>query len=298
MPVNYAITAAADGDKGVTFNYQGLNRNSGPISAVIGHLSLNVQNGTVTNYGLITAQGGIGGAAIDINVATRAGFVNGGRIDIDDSPHVSNSLGINIGASVFTNTSIIEAHGAGQTITVSANGQGWRPQTSSYQGGSIANNGLMQVSSGAYMFLNAPIVGTGTLEAITGSRILLNGPVAAGETVDVEASTLEFGARGTFGNPAMQFLGKITGESASSTILLNGSYGVSEAFKVTSTAGAGLSDLQVFDSSHQVVADLTFVGHFQAADFVLTPHAGNVPANAWTSISFVDHANMASVPHS
>ncbi len=300
MPAGYSVTAVADGDHGVIFDDQGANTIAGSIRDVMGNLTLNVQAGLTTNSGQITVQGGIGGGEIAINVATRASFVNSGRIDINASPNVNNTLAINMGTSVFTNSGVVEANGTGQTITVSANGQGWSPVVTAPYLGSIANDGLMQVSSGAYMFLNAPVTGTGTLEALSNARILFNGSVAAGETVRIDSSVLEFGGKGTFSNPSMQFLGQIAGESASSTILLNGSYGTSESFHVLSTAGSGLAELQVSDASHNMLADLRFVGHFQAADFVLTPHVGasGLAGDNWTAISFSDHVNNYANIHS
>jgi hypothetical protein len=138
------------------------------------------------------------------------------------------------------------------------------------------------------------------LAASNGSLLHIDASVGTGQTISINASTLEFGVKGNYSNPSMQFLGKIVGENASSTILLGGSYGVSESLRALSTAGAGLADLQVFDQRHVMLADMQFVGHFQAADFTLTPHVGSTGAasDAWTALTFVNHPNTIFAVHS
>jgi hypothetical protein len=151
------------------------------------------------------------------------------------------------------------------------------------------------------LFLTTPVTGSGTLEADSGSSIIANGPISAGETIVLNSGHLQFGNAGIT-NPAMQFLGKIVGESASSTINVDGAYGTSLSFKPISAAGAGLGELDVFNASHVQVADMLMVGHFQQADFSVTPVLGASQSpsasDAWTGISFTNYANSASLAHS
>jgi hypothetical protein len=301
-PANYGIFAVADGDNGIYLNYQGVNTTAGTIRDAENDLTINLGGGgsgpTLTNSGTIISQGGIGGARIHLSIVSGATFLNTGRIDISDSLSVNNTLTVNMHGGTFNNAGVVQANGDGQTISVMGI-QGWGPITTFYTGTTV-NNGLMQVTNGASMFINTPVSGAGTLEALEGSRIGLNGPVAAGQTVHIDASVLEFGAKGNVANPSMQFLGKIVGESPTSTILLDGSYGTSESFRAISSAGAGMAELAVFDQSHVMVADLQFVGHFQLADFTLTPHFGasGLAADNWTAITFSNHANTTGTLHS
>ena len=168
--------------------------------------------------------------------------------------------------------------------------------------GQVINNGLIQVSSGAHLYLTTPVTGTGTLEADSGSWIVVGGPVGAGETILLNAAHFEFGLKGSITNLAMQFLGKIAGESSASSINLDGVYGTSDLFTPISTAGAGLGDLKVFDAYHVLVADMLMVGHFQQADFSVLPNLGAShnprASDAYTNVVFTDHANTPYVTHS
>ena len=293
-PVNYVTTAVADGDRGVAFNYTAANTIGGPIRNAEGDLTLTAAGAItrVTNNGTLSTQGGIGSAHTHISVVANGLFSNAGRIDVNDSNFVSNSLSVAMRNGAFANTGVVEANGTGQTITMISAGNGSLSPIQVPFAGTVTNNGLIQVSGGATLTVSAPIVGSGTLEALSGSHIGLNGPVSAETTVHLDHAVLEFGPKGNYANPAMQFLGQVTGMNSASTVLLDGVSGASETFQVISTAGLGLCDLQVFDAANTKVADLKFVGHFQQADFTLSTIAGG------TAIAFSDHPNTGSIPHS
>lgn len=297
-PAQYSVVTAADGDRGVTFYYRGSNTNNGAIRNVMGTLNLEV-NGSLDNKGTLTGQGGIGGTTTNINLDRFSIFSNSGRIDINNSSFVSNTLTVTMqaGYSILNNTGVIEANGAKDSLTL-----GTAPQQDQLPNrpmlGHLINQGLIEVSDGAKMVLAANVIGRGTLEADNGSSIVVDGPVGAGQTIKLNSSHLEFGPKGSGTNPSMQFLGKIDGDTAASTITLDGAFGTSARLNLLNPGGAGLSELQVFNPAHVVVADLKFVGHFQRSDFTITPHAGGSASADWTSVTLTDHAATTWLSHS
>jgi hypothetical protein len=303
-PRAYSVQTVADGDKGVAFTYNGVDTNNGTIRNSMGILNLRI-NGSTSNMGTIIGQGGIGGTTTNINMGQGSAFQNGvgGRIDINASAYVHNTLTVTMldGGDTFSNQGVIEANGAGQYISLwSAPGQNPYPTSPFF--GQVINNGLIQVSGGANLYLTTPVTGTGTLKADNGSWLVVNGPIGAGETISLNSAHLEFGPKGGITNPAMQFQGKIVGENAASTINLDGVYGTSDFFRPISTAGAGLGELQVFDAYHILVADMLMVGHFQTADFAVIPNLGPAhnprASDTYTNVVFTDHPNTPGIAHS
>lgn len=296
-PVHYIATVVSDGDRGINFNYTGLDYNHGLINNIEGVLNLNV-NGALFNTGIIAMQGGIGGATTNINVAYNSTFQNtaSGVIEVNASLYVHNtlSIGVNGSKSSLSNFGVIEASGKGETIGIWTAPSGNPIPTNPFYT-PMNNNGVIAVNAGADLFMTASVIGSGTIEATGGSLIFLGGPVASGQTISINASTLEFGPKGSLYNPGMQFQGQIIGESDTSTVLLDGTFGTSEAFHVLSAAGAGLCELQVY-AGRALMDDLTFVGHFQQSDFKLQSHLA--PTGNWTAISFTPNANVPWIAHS
>jgi hypothetical protein len=213
-------------------------------------------------------------------------FNNYGAIEtMGTAGSLTSRLDINVNdKTTFINSDYVAAFGGNGTINAFVTA-----------GGSFVNNGLIEASQGG-MFASqgGTITGSGTLQADLGGRIALTSAVGAGETVNLNGGVLEF-----WSPPKLNFMGTITGMSSSSTILIDQVQVTSDSFRVISQAGAGLSELLLFDAHHQMVGDLKFQGHFQAADFILTDHArASAQGGDWTALTFVNHPNTINTYHS
>lgn len=297
-------TAGISGDVNINvlgpyapFNYFS---NSGSIDDLYGTLNINVSGVmTAVNNGTIVADQGDGSQAININLQNDykynpnpvVNFYNFGQITANNYGQGTSSITVNMDhQTTFTNDGLITIQGGGAYINL------WGEPTNSPNGiaggpflASITNNGRIAAAGGGVAFLTAPVDGTGELDAVSGGKLKFAGPVAASETVAINAAVLEFGAPGSFSNPAMQFLAPIVGETSASTILLDGAVGASFDFSMLSQAGGGLGELKVYDASNTAVADLKFVGHFSDSNFVLSGHPASSPSDSWTAISFIDN---------
>lgn len=263
--------------------------NFGTIHDATGTLVLNMGNHTRwDNSGSIVSQSTTGTAAVTLNqTATDATstFVNYGYMGARAGTG-ADTLTVNLLATPtdFYNVGTIQAQGKGDYVSLwaaplnSPNGVPSSPFLSQ-----IINDGTIRSDNGAQMFVTAPVVGTGTMEANDGSLLKLSGPIANGETIALSSGVLEFGPAGSIANPAMQFYGTITGEDATSAILLDGCNGVSDSLL---SLANGVCELQVFDPTHTEVADLRFFGNYQQSNFVLTPHIGVNQSDTWTALMF------------
>ena len=295
-PAAYNVTAVDDGDKGISFNYAGSDTNNGAIRNAEGVLALNI-NGTLTQAGSILTQGGIGAATTNVFIGGSGTLLNTGTITVAASSNVHNTMWIELTTTgtTFQNNKLIEADGTGQTINI------WSASSGPHYDSNAVNNGVISVTGGAYAFVMAPLItstGSGAIDVSGGSRAIFDAPVGPNETVSISSGVLEFGSPNGLTNPAMQFLGKIDGNLVGSTVLLDGVYATSKAFKVDSAAGAGLGELLAYDQTHAMVADLRFVGHYQQADFSLSQVAASTPANDYTALTFSPHPNTPGIVHS
>lgn len=291
-------TAGVTGDvnlnvMGLYYPYNGF-VTSATIFDLYGTFNINVSGGiTAVNYGSIIANQGDSTQAINVNLQQGTSFYNYGQIAASNAGPGNSSVTVNLDQqTTFTNNGLINVEGPNAFINL------WSAPPNSPNGvasgqflAPVTNNGEIQASGNGVVFLTAPVKGTGLLDAENGGKLKFSGPVASSETVSLNGGVLEFGPKGGFANPAMQFLAPITGETSASTILLDGAVGVVDDFTVLGQPGSGLGELKVYDVNHSPIADLKFVGNFSASNFVLTAHPASSPSDSWTAISFVGNPN-------
>jgi hypothetical protein len=275
-------------------------RSYGTIDDALGTLRLNTGAGAVSNSGNMFSEPG-GNTEFDVNVATGSNFWNLNAMGaLGDSTPATLSSNFNVtlqAGTSFINYGTYKATGAHTQVGVISAAVIGPDQTASTPfRGSFINDGLVQSSAGGAIFLTAPVTGTGQMQT-NGGLIKLSAPVDTGQTINITKGTLEFGSPGTIDNPAMQFLGQISGLTAASTMLIDGDAGTSDIFKVISTAGAGSGELQVFNPGG-MMADLHLIGHYQQSDFSVAGHIGASLGSNWTSISFANNPLTAFNPHS
>jgi hypothetical protein len=270
----YAFDLTVDG---LTPAYSVLNTYAG-IDNIGGTFEMNlIGDARVNNFGTIFA-GYNTLSQIDL-ISSPTSFYNYGTMET-----VSGHLFVDQGARTsFVNIGNIDAIGSNALVFL---------ENGSAMGSSFTNNGFINAGAGGTVEIVTQVYGAGILDASSGGRLYFfgGGNAGSGETVDLNSGVLELNSA-----ISMNFLAPIEGESAGSTILFDNTLATSDIFHVLSQAGAGLSELTLFNGRNEV-ADLKFIGHFQPADFTLTDHSA--ASGNWTALTFSNHVNTLYTYHS